>query len=160
MRTFIVPLIALIAAACGAPHTETPPAPAQGAAAAASLQVHDAWAAPTPGGVEVSSGYLTIVNGANADDRLTGASSPRAARIEVHEMTMDGAVMRMRAIEGGLVVPSHAAVSLSPGGMHLMFYGVSQPFTEGDSIPLTLTFEHAGDVAVTLPVRREGPHAH
>jgi copper(I)-binding protein len=69
-------------------------------------------------------------------------------------MSMDGAVMRMRQIEGGLAAPAGATVTLSPGGMHLMFYGVTQPFAEGESIPVTLTFEHAGDIGVTLPVRR------
>ena len=159
MRTLLLfPLIALIVAACGAPqHHDAASPPA--ASAARTLEVRNGWAAPTPGGVQVAAGYLTIVNGAGADDRLVSASSPRAAQIEVHEMSMDGAIMRMRPVAGGLAVPAGATVTLSPGGgLHLMFMGVTQPFAEGETIPVTLTFEHAGDVAVELRVRREGAH--
>jgi copper(I)-binding protein len=152
MRAALLSLIVVIAGACGAPHGEGPSAPERTTAA---LEVRDGWAAPTPGGVDVSAGYLTIVNAAGREDRLLGATSPRAARVEVHEMSMDGGVMRMRAVEGGLVIPAGATVMLGPGGQHLMFYGVSQPFAAGERIPVTLRFAQAGDVAVELPVRRD-----
>jgi len=102
----------------------------------------------------VSAGYLTIVNSAAADDRLIGVASPRAASAEVHEISMEGRVIRMRAVEGGLIVSAGEAVTLAPGGLHLMFFGVTQPFAEGETIPVTLTFANAGDVAATLAVRR------
>lgn len=107
----------------------------------------------------MSAGYLTIVNGAEAADTLVSATSPRAASVEVHEMSMDGAVMRMRQVTGGLAIPSGGEVSLAPGGNHLMFMGVTQPFAEGESIPVTLTFANAGAVEVQLPVQREAPMA-
>lgn len=156
---FIAPL--LFAAACGAPSQpapapETPPV----AESAATLEVRDAWASPTPGGVDVSAGYLTIVNGAAAEDRLISAASARAERVEIHEMSMDGAVMRMRAVEGGLAVPAGATVTLGPGGQHLMFYGVTQAFAEGETVPVTLTFANAGEVAVELAVRRGSSASH
>jgi len=144
-------IFALFAASCGAP---TSPPTAEQAPAAATLEVRDAWAAPTPGGVEVSAGYLIISNPTAAEDRLIGAATPRAGSSEVHEMSMDGGVMRMRAVEGGLAVPAGETVALAPGGLHLMFMGVTQPFVEGESIPVTLTFANAGDIQVSLPVRR------
>ena len=137
-------------AACGAPAS----APASG-----QLAVEEAWAAPTPGGAEVSAGYLTIVNGAAVDDRLLTVSSPRAARVEVHEMTMVGSVMLRRPVDV-LAIPAGASVTLAPGGRHLMFYGVAQPFSNGESIPVRLTFDHAGEIDVSLPVRRQADAAH
>lgn len=124
-----------------------------------TLEVHHAWAAPTPGGVDVSAGYLTISNHTQAQDRLVSASSPRAARIEVHEMSMDGGVMRMRPMEA-LVIPAGGEVALSPGGAHLMFYGVREPFVQGQTIPVRLTFANAGAVDVTLTVQRAAPATH
>lgn len=145
MNRLLAACAALVLAACGAP-TEAP-------SPAASIEVSGAWAAPTPGGVNISAGYLTIANSSAADDRLVAAASPHAERVEIHEMAMDGAVMRMRQVEG-LDVPAGQQVALAPGGLHLMFFGVAQPFAEGEEIPVTLTFERAGAVDVTLPVQR------
>lgn len=154
MRAYLF-ACALALSACGAPSSEQSAAPNESQqAATAPIEVHDAWAAPTPGGVEVAAGYLTIVNGTDAADRLVAISSPRAERAEAHEMSMDNGVMRMRAVEGGLAVQPGQTVTLAPGGLHLMFYGVTQPFTVGESIPVTLTFERAGEVNANLDVRR------
>jgi copper(I)-binding protein len=157
MRAALPLIAALFAAACGAPSGQDETAARGQTASAAVLEVRDGWAAPTPGGVTVSAGYVTIENPTGAADTLLAASSPRAERVEVHEMSMDGGVMRMRAVEGGgLAIPAGAAITLAPGGHHLMFYGVTQPFAEGDTIPLTLTFANAGEIALELPVRRDG----
>jgi hypothetical protein len=137
--------------ACGQP-SETPVAQE---APASVVHVEGAWAAPTPGGVDVSAGYLTLVNDTVAEDALLSASSPRADRVEVHEMTMDGGVMQMRAV-ARLVIPAGQSVELAPSGRHLMFYGVTQPFAVGETILVRLTFEHAGAIDVSLPVRRPG----
>lgn len=74
-------------------------------------------------------------------------------------MSMDGAVMRMRPLDR-LEIPAGGTVRLGPGGNHLMFFGVSEPFAQGQNIPVRLVFEHAGTVEVTLPVRRTAPAAH
>ena len=71
-------------------------------------------------------------------------------------MSFDGGVMRMRAVEGGLAIPGGTMVTLEPGGQHLMFVGVEGPFSEGERIPVTLTFARAGVVSAELPVRRPG----
>lgn len=147
-------LCALTLAACGQPApTET------NHDASAALQVRDAWAAPTPNGVDVSAGYLVVANGGDADDRLLAATSPRAARVEVHTMAMVDGVMQMRAAEAA-IVPAQGELRLAPGGMHLMFYGVTQPFAPGEGVPVTLTFEHGGEVTLELPVRQGAPDEH
>lgn len=149
-------LIITVAAACGAPTTQSS---AHEMHAAAALTAHDGWAAPTPAGVDVAAGYLTISNHTAATDRLLSATSPRADHVEVHEMTMNGSVMQMRAVSR-LEIAAGRDVQLGPGGMHLMFFGVSEPFAEGQTIPVHLVFETAGAIDVDLPVRRGAPNSH
>jgi len=154
MRAFFFSTI-LVLAACGAPTSESREASAAAAPAATTLQIQDAWAPPTPGGVDVSAGYATIVNGTATEDQLISARSPRAQRVELHEMSMDGNVMRMGRVDA-LSVPAHGQIALAPHGRHLMFFGVTQPFTPGERIPVTLTFAHAGDVNTELDVHVGG----
>jgi copper(I)-binding protein len=150
MRAFFIAAAFALVACTPAAETEAPEG---------LLEIRDAWAAPTPGGVNVSAGYLTIVNATGEPDRLVSASSPRAGRVEVHEMVMTGDVMQMRPAAAIEIAPS-AEVALAPGGMHLMFYEIATPFAEGEEVPVTLTFEHAEAVDVSLPVRRPtGGHA-
>jgi copper(I)-binding protein len=154
MRAFFSVLVLSIVAACGAPQ-QAADQPASEQAPAMRLQVLDTWASPTPGGVDVSAGYLTIANEGENGDRLISASSPRAARVEIHEMLMDGAVMQMRQVTALEVAPGER-IELAPGGRHLMFIGVTQPFAEGEEIPVQLTFENAGVMDIALPVRAGG----
>jgi len=156
MKPFFALSLFLAAAACGDPTSQSS---AHEAPASAQVAVTNAWAAPTPSGVDVSAGYLTITNGTNAEDHLLSATSPRATRVEIHEMTMDGSVMRMRALDR-LPVPAGGSAQLAPGGAHLMFFGVNEPFANGQSIPVRLVFEHAGAINVTLPVQRTAPVGH
>lgn len=100
----------------------------------------------------VAGGYLSITNAGARDARLTGAQSPVAARVEIHEMTMNGSVMKMRALPDGLPIPAGQTVQLAPGGVHLMFIGVTAPFVEAQTIPLTLSFDQASDISLSLPV--------
>lgn len=156
MRAFIFAIAAAALAACGQP-AEHAVEPAAQDAAPAGIAVQDPWAAQTPGGVDVSAGYLVITNGGDADDQLISASSPRASRVEIHEMAMDGAVMRMRPVDA-LVVPAHGQTELGPGGQHLMFFGVTQPFVQGETVEVHLVFATAGEVVVSLPVRQGATH--
>lgn len=153
MRALAALILLLTAACTDASTTAQRPEPSH------SLDVHDAWAAPTPGGVDVSAGYLTISNHTAAADTLVSVSSARAERVEVHEMTMADGVMRMRPA-ASLLIPADGEIALAPGGMHLMFYGVTQAFAQGESIPVQLTFANAGQVDVSLPVQRgaSAPH--
>jgi uncharacterized protein YcnI len=148
------------------PHSLKAPAPgvrivaAQGAAPAmvkaGSLTLEQPWSRATPGGAKVGGGYLRITNTGTVPDRLTGGSLPLASKVEVHEMRLDGDVMRMKAVEGGLEIKPGATVELKPGGLHLMFVDLKEPLKEGQVLKGTLTFEKAGPVEVEYTVRGMG----
>ncbi len=111
------------------------------AAWAANISVTDAWARATMPGQPVSGAYMRIQ--ADADARLVGVSSSVVPRVEVHEMSMDGGVMRMREVKT-IDLPKGKTVSLQPGGFHLMLMNLKKPIAAGDVIPLTLTVESGG----------------
>ncbi|OSP56138.1 DUF1775 domain-containing protein [Pseudoruegeria sp. SK021] len=100
----------------------------------------------------VAGGFLSIANAGAQDDRLIGVAADVAGRAEIHEMAMDGDVMKMRKLDDGLLVPAGGTVVLKPGGLHLMMMDLTQPLVEGETVAVTLTFETAGEVIVTLPV--------
>lgn len=99
----------------------------------------------------VAGGFMTIAN-SGADDRLIAVRSPDAAEVQVHEMTMNGSVMKMRQLPDGLPVPAGQTVKLTPGGIHLMFLKIPKPFVQGQVIHATLQFENAGEIEVPLTV--------
>jgi len=109
---------------------------------AAKVGIDEAWARATVPGQPVGAVYMVIET--DADARLVSVSSPVAERVEVHEMKMDGGVMRMREVEGGLDLPKGQAVSLQPGGLHLMLMDLKKPIAAGEVIPLTLIVESNG----------------
>ena len=100
----------------------------------------------------VGGGFLSIQNSGAEADRLVSASSPAAAVVQIHEMSMAGDVMKMRELGDGLDIPAGETVTLAPGGLHLMFMSLNQAFVEGQSVPVTLVFEKAGPVELELPV--------
>lgn len=118
-----------------------------------AVQVKDAWARATPGGAQTAAAYVTITS--TAGDRLTGASTPAAKEAQLHTMTMDNGVMKMRQVDG-IDLPAGKAVALKPGGYHIMLMGLAQPLKEGQTFPLTLTFEKAGTQQVTVAVQKVG----
>lgn len=115
-----------------------------------ALKVEGAWARPTVQGQAAGGGFLKITGGASAD-KLVSASAAVSKTVELHTMVMEGDVMRMRQIDG-IVVPAGQTVELKPGGMHVMFIGLPKPLKVGDSFPLTLRFEKAGEVKVDVKV--------
>ena len=121
------------------------------------IAVTDAWARASV--TETAAAYVTIENKGSADDSLVAASSPAAAKVEVHDMTMEGMVMKMRKMDA-LPVKAGETVKLAPGGKHIMLIGLKQHLEEGMSVPLTLVFEKAGKVEVEAPVRAAGGMAH
>lgn len=124
------------------------------------LELDGAYARAMLPGQPVGGGFVTIKNNGSEDDRLVSASSPAAGAVELHEMAMEGEVMKMRKLEDGIPVPAGETVELKAGGLHLMFMQVATPFAEGDTVPVTLTFEKAGQVEVTLPVGSAAPGGH
>ncbi|MDQ0456103.1 copper chaperone PCu(A)C [Rhizobium paknamense] len=103
-------------------------------------------------GQPVGGGYVTIENKGEGQDRLLSLSSPAAGRVELHEMAMQDNVMKMRKVDGGLPIAAGGKLEMKPGGYHLMFMEVRQPFKAGDKVPVQLTFEKAGTVTLDLPV--------
>ena len=116
-----------------------------------TLVIHQPWARATPGGAEVGGGYLTIENRGTAPDRLTGGSFAASNGFELHAMSMDGGIMRMRRA-GPLEIPPGESVSLEPSGLHIMFTGLKHGLKKGDTVPGTLVFEHAGTADVAFAV--------
>jgi copper(I)-binding protein len=122
-----------------------------------ALTVSDAWARPTVAGQAGGGGFLKI-KGGPAADRLVGAASPVAQRVELHTMSMEGDVMRMREVRS-VDVPAKQTVEFKPGGLHVMFIGLKEPLKTGSRFPMTLRFEKAGEVAVQVEVTPRGPGA-
>jgi periplasmic copper chaperone A len=123
---------------------------------AGDIVITQAWARATPGGAKIGGGYLTIENKGSAPDRLIGGSAEIAGKVEVHEMAMKNGVMTMRPLDNGLTIEPGKTVKLAPGGYHLMMFDLKGPLKQGDKLPLTLDFEKAGKVKLTLDVEGVG----
>jgi copper(I)-binding protein len=121
-------------------------------ACAADIVVRQAWSRATPKGAQVASGYLTIENRSNSADRLLSASTPAAGKVEIHEMLDAGGIMKMRPVTAGLTIPPSGHLVLTPGGSHMMFLELKSPFSEGEQIPVSLDFENAGQINISLKV--------
>lgn len=127
---------------------------------AANISVTDAWARATMPGQKVSGAYMQIQ--VDADARLLSVTSAVVPRVEVHEMKMDGDVMRMREVKA-ISLPKGKTVSLEPGGFHLMLMNLKQPIAAGETIPLTLVVESGGKkqtVEVKAEARAPGGGMH
>jgi hypothetical protein len=109
-------------------------------AASAQVTVKDAWVRPTIGAGTATAGYFEITSAKPA--KLVGAQTPVAPSAELHEMKMDGDVMRMRAVDV-VPLPAGQPVTFRPNGLHVMITGLKAPLKAGDSVPLTLLVEGA-----------------
>lgn len=123
-------------------------------AKAGSLQIENAYTRATVPGQQVAGGFMKIENKGTAD-QLISASSPVSGEVQLHEMAMDGNVMKMRQVKD-IPVPAGGYVELKPGGLHLMFMGIKAPLAAGESIPVKLKFAKAGEVEVKFPVNAMG----
>jgi copper(I)-binding protein len=123
---------------------------------AGDLVITQAWSRATPGGAKIGGGYLTIENKGATPDRLIGGSGDIAGKIEVHEMSMKDGVMTMRPLDNGLTIEPGKTVKLAPGGLHLMLFDLKAPLRQGDTVPITLEFEKAGKVTLSLDVQSLG----
>ena len=117
-----------------------------------TLEIGHPWARATPPTAPTGGGYLSVKNTGTEPDRLISISSPAAGTVQVHEMKMEGNVMRMRELDGPLEIKPGETVTLAPGGMHLMMMGLKEPLKQGEKVPLTLVFEKAGKIDVELVV--------
>jgi copper(I)-binding protein len=117
----------------------------------ASIQVDHPWARPSTG--QTGAVYMTIANKGPVDDRLVSATTPVANQAQLHTEIDDKGIMKMRAVSAIDVKP-RSQTMLKPGGLHLMLIGLKQPLKVGESFPLTLTFEQAGKLDVTVTVEK------
>lgn len=120
-------------------------------AAQAQTTVAEPWVRSTVAGQKATGAFLQITSATGGT--LVSAASPVAGVVEIHEMTMDGNVMKMRALPKGLTLPAGQAVALKPGGLHVMLMDLKQPLKAGDSVPLTLVVESAGNKRETLQIK-------
>ena len=124
-----------------------------------TVSVSDAYTRATVPGQKVAGGFLKIQNKGNTPDQLISASSPSAGDVQLHEMAMEGNVMKMRQVKD-IAVPANGSVELKPGGYHLMFLDLKGPFVAGETIPVKLKFSKSGDVEVKFPVNAAGAMKH
>jgi hypothetical protein len=123
---------------------------------AGAMKITGAWARATPKGASVGGGYLTITNTGTTPDKLYGGASDASSRVEIHTMSMDNGVMRMRKADNGVEIQPGQSITFSPSGYHLMFIGLKTPFDEGKHIMATLQFEKAGKANVDFAVKGLG----
>lgn len=151
----LLPRLALIAALAVAPIV----APSLNVRAhdytAGALKIDHPWARATPGAITTGAVYLSVTATGDTPDRLIAASTPRAAKAELHTQIMDGDVMKMRALSAIEINPGEPAV-LKPGSLHIMLVGLTAPLRQKDRFPLTLTFEKAGKIEVEVAVESAG----
>lgn len=129
------------------------------AAAQTSITVERAWSRATPPGAETAVGYFTIRNEGDEPDRLVSVTTSIAETTEIHQTQMTDGKMTMRPVPDGVPVPAKGTVVFEPAGYHLMLMGLKAPLEKGSSFTGTLTFAHAGTVAVTFSVAGLGAAA-
>jgi copper(I)-binding protein len=123
---------------------------------AGSLKIAHPWSRATPKGATVGGGYMTITNNGSAADRLLGGTPDAAKAFEIHKMSMEQGVAKMRPVEGGLEIKPGETVTLDPGGYHVMLVGLKHPLKKGERISATLDFAKAGKVKVEFVVEGMG----
>jgi copper(I)-binding protein len=123
------------------------------------LTVTSPWTRATPGGAKIAGGYLKITNNGTSADRFIGAKSGATDHVEIHEMSMNDGVMKMRPLPNGLEIKPGETVELKSGGHHLMFMDLKQPLKQGDTFKATLQFEKAGSLDVNFSVNALGANA-
>jgi len=141
MTRLLLSACLLTLAACGQASAPTGPA---------TVAVSDALCRPTPNGRDATGCYLTLT--ASQADRLVSVGSPVSGLAQIHEMKTENGMMMMGELKDGLALPAGEAVSLAPGGNHIMLLQLKQPLAAGEQVPLILTFEHAQPVGVRAAV--------
>ncbi|NUR44799.1 MAG: copper chaperone PCu(A)C [Sphingomonas sp.] len=149
--TCLIAAVVLAFGISGASQAQAPPAN--------SIVVEQPWARATPPGAKTGAAYVTLVNNGTTADRLLGATTPLADKVEFHKETEESGVSRMREVPSVEVQPG-ARVTFKPGGMHMMMIGLKQSLKEGQSLPITLQFEKAGSIAVTASIGKVGAMKH
>src|ERR1700733_14760096 len=124
-----------------------------------SIHIAAPWARATPKGASTGAGYMTITNKGTAPDRVSCVSDDARAQCQIHSMTMEDGVMKMRPVEGGLEIKPGETVTLQPGGYHVMFVGLIHALEQGNTVDVKLKFDKAGSVDVQYPIAAIGAPA-
>jgi len=129
------------------------------------IEVHHPYSDETIPGSSVAGGYMSIINHGKVADRLLSVTSPVSDNVMIHEMKIEGDVMKMRMVPDGIEIPAGGEVKLKHGGLHIMFMKPKQPFDQGDMIKATLTFEKAGPIDIEFMIEPKDtgdaePHVH
>jgi copper(I)-binding protein len=119
------------------------------------IHISKPWARATAPTAQVGGGFMGLMNHGKADDALVAVKAGVSEKVELHTHSMDGGVMKMREVTR-IAVPAGKAVELKPGSFHIMFINLKAPLKKGDTIPLTLVFEKAGEVKVDMQVDAMG----
>jgi len=145
-RSFFLFATMLLAGAAASAHEST----------LGDISIKHPTARATVPGQPSGAAYLTIENHGKSADKLISAESPAAKSVQIHTMSMDGNVMKMREV-ASLPLPPSSTVSMKPGdGYHIMLIGLKQALKPGDQVPLALTFEKAGKISVMAKVEEKG----
>lgn len=123
--------------------------------APSTIHVENAWARATPARAKTGAAYVAVINNGGIADRLLSATTPLAQEIQFHRETEDNGISRMRELRTVEIDPG-VTVLFKPGDMHMMMVGLKQPLKKGETFPLTLTFEKAGKIDVTVSVAKVG----
>ncbi len=121
---------------------------------AGDITVNHAWARASAGMAKAGAAFMMIKN-EGGSDKVLSAKADVSAKVELHTHIMDGEIMRMRQVDS-IDVAGGAVTKLAPGGLHVMLIGLKAPLKEGDSFPMTLVFEKAGEIAVDVKVKKPG----
>ena len=125
-----------------------------------AISIDHPWARASMGMAKAGAAYMVLTNDGSAPDRLVSASAEVSETVELHTHLMEDGVMRMRQVQAIEVAPGAPSV-LEPGGLHVMLIGLKEPLTAGESFPMTLTFEQAGEITVEVAVEAMGGgHGH
>jgi len=124
-----------------------------------SIHIAQPWARATPKGATSGAAYMTITNNGKTSDRVSCVSSDASAQCQIHSMTMDGGVMKMRPVEGGLEIKPGETVVLKPASFHVMLLDLKAPLEQGSTVKATLKFDNAGTVDVEYPISAIGAPA-
>lgn len=145
--TLLLLAMIFLLAACGGGEATTE-------TAAGGITIEEAWARPPAMAGGNGAAYFLVRNDGDTADRLIAVASP-LAMAEMHESVMaDDGTMAMNPVDG-VDIPAGSTVEFKRGGLHIMFMGVAEPPAVGDTVPLTLTFQNAGEITIDVPVREE-----
>ncbi len=123
-----------------------------------ALKIEHPWARPTAEGMTAAAAYLTVENTGSEPDTLLSASTPIAAKAQLHETVTENGVMHMRPVAGGITIAPGTTFAFRPGSYHIMLLNLKHKLDQGEHFPLTLTFAKAGTIELDVPV--EGPAGH